>query len=236
VRDKVESLHSVTHAAPEAERQASAQRAQRYFRLALQYPVAGSKPLVLAVMGRIASGKSTLAQALADELGWDIVSSDRVRKEMAGFPLYERSSEATRSRLYSSAMTQKTYEKMLRAAIAQGKEGQSVILDATFAQRDKRGQLMTAFEPQNVAFRFIEAQAEDDRVKERLAKREAKADEISDARLEDFEMLTQLYEPPTELAGSQLLTVRTTSTSEETLTFALKALVKTQLEPLCPSR
>lgn len=126
-------------------------------------------------------------------------------------------------------MTQKTYEKLLSAAIARAKEGQSVILDATFAQRVHREQLKTAFEPQNVAFRFIEAQAEDDRVKERLAKREAKADEISDARLEDFDMLTRLYEPPTELTGSQSLTVRTTSPLEETLTFALKALVKTLL-------
>jgi hypothetical protein len=231
VRGKVESLHSVTHAAPEAERQVSAERAQRYFRLALQYPVAGSKPLVLAVMGRIASGKSTLAQALADELGWEIFSSDRVRKEMAGFPLYERTSEAARSRLYSSAMTQKTYEKLLSAAIAQAQEGRSVILDATFAQRAHREQLKTTFEPQNVAFRFIEVQADDDLVKQRLTNREAKPDEISDARLEDCEMLTRLYEPPTELAGSQSFTVRTTSPLEETLTFALKALVKTQLDP-----
>ncbi len=126
-------------------------------------------------------------------------------------------------------MTQKTYEKLLSAAIARAKEGQSVILDATFAQRVHREQLKTAFEPQNVAFRFIEAQAKDDRVKGRLAKREAKADEISDARLEDFDMLTRLYEPPTELTGSQSLTVRTTSPLEETLTFALKALVKTLL-------
>ncbi len=230
VRGKVESLHSVTHAAPEAEQKVSAERAQRYFRLALQYPVAGSKPLVLAVMGRIASGKSTLAQALADELGWEIVSSDRVRKEMAGFPLYERSSEAARSRLYSSAMTQKTYEKLLSAAIAQAQEGRSVILDATFAQRAQREQLNTTL-AQNVAFRFIEVQADDDLVKQRLTNREAKPDDISDARLEDFEMLTRLYEPPTELAGSQLFTARTTSPLEETLTFALKALVKTQLEP-----
>ena len=126
-------------------------------------------------------------------------------------------------------MTQKTYEKLLRAAIARAKEGQSVILDATFAQRVHREQLKTVFEPQNVAFRFIEVQADDDLVKQRLTNREAKPDDISDARLEDFEMLTRLYEPPTELAGSQLFTARTTSPLEETLTFALKALVKTLL-------
>ena len=51
VRGKVESLHSVAQAAPEAERQAGAERARRYFRLALNYAVAGSQPLLLVVMG-----------------------------------------------------------------------------------------------------------------------------------------------------------------------------------------
>lgn len=99
VRGKVESLHSAAPAAPEAERQASAERARRYFRLALRYAVAGSGPLVLVVMGRIASGKSTLARALGAKLGWEVVSSNRVRKELAGYPLFERSSAAARHRL-----------------------------------------------------------------------------------------------------------------------------------------
>ena len=101
VRGKVETLHSLAHAAPDAERQASAERARRYFRLALQYTIAGSQPMVLVVMGRIASGKSTLAQALGAELGWEVYSSDYLRKKIAGFPLYQRSSDDARSRLYS---------------------------------------------------------------------------------------------------------------------------------------
>ena len=43
------------------------EQARRYFRLALHYAVAGSKPLVLVVMGRIASGKSTLAKLLPSQ-------------------------------------------------------------------------------------------------------------------------------------------------------------------------
>jgi aminoglycoside phosphotransferase family enzyme/predicted kinase len=230
VRGKVESLHSVAHGAPELERQISAERARRYFRLALQYSVAGSQPLVAVVMGRIASGKSTLAQALAAELGWPVLSSDRLRKEMAGFPLFERSSEAARSRLYSSEMTRKTYDKLINSALEQVQEGRSVILDATFAQRFHRETLAARFAPRGIAFRFIEAQADDEAVKQRLQEREAQPDEVSDARLEDFEMLTRLYETPTELGGGQLLGVRTTERLGETVTSALKALVRMQLE------
>ena len=221
VRGKVESLHSIAHAAPEAERQASAERARRYFRLALQYAVAGSHPLVLVVMGRIASGKSTLANALANELGWKVFSSDRIRKELAGFPLFERSGDAARSRLYSSAMTQKTYDKLLGMAVEEVRQRRSVILDATFAQRVHREQLRRCLTSAGIRFRFMEAQAADAAVKQRLKARATRPDEVSDARVEDFEMLIRLYEPPVELPHDQ---VSTAGSVEQTLTRAFKSM------------
>jgi hypothetical protein len=90
VRGKVESLQSIAPLAPAADRDAAAKRAGRYFRLALRYAVTGSNPLVLAVMGRIGSGKSALATALARELGCAAFSSDQLRKELAGQPLFKR--------------------------------------------------------------------------------------------------------------------------------------------------
>ena len=70
VRGEVESLgermKSRTHAT-----------CGRYFQLALRYATVGSAPLVLVVMGRIASGKSTIARQLARELDWPVFSSRR---------------------------------------------------------------------------------------------------------------------------------------------------------------
>jgi hypothetical protein len=235
VRGKVESLHSVAHAAPEEERQASAERARRYFRLALQYAVAGSQPLVLAVMGRIASGKSTLAHALGAELGWEVYSSDYLRKKMAGFPLYERSSAAARKRLYSAGMTVKTYDHLLATAEAQVQKGHSVILDATFARREHRELLAERFGKRGIAWRVLEVQAGNPAVKQRLRVREAKPDEISDARLEDFAMLTRLYEPPVELPVAQCVKVCTSGPHDQTVTRALQSLARLQVESPCPS-
>ena len=235
VRGKVESLHSIAHAAPEEERQASAERARRYFRLALQYVVAGSQPLVLAVIGRIASGKSTLAHALGAELGWEVYSSDYLRKKMAGFPLYERSSAAARSRLYSSAMTGQTYDRLLTIAEAQVQKGRSIILDATFARHAHRELLAKRLGKSGIAYRFVEVQADDATVKQRLHVREAKPDEVSDARLEDFDMLTKLYEPPVELSAARCLSVQTAAPLDGTVTNALKALSQIQMESPCPS-
>ncbi len=230
VRGKVESLHSVAHSAPAVEREASAMRARRYFRLALQYAVSGSRPLVLVVMGRIASGKSTLAQALGAELGWEVHSSDYVRKKLAGFPLYERSSAAARKRLYSARMTDKTYDRLLAAAAEQARSGHSVILDATFARRAHRALLAKHLGKRAIHWRILEARASNATVKQRLRVRETRADEVSDARLDDFAMLTHLYEPPVELPSALCGKVRTNGPLAQTVTNALQLLARIQIE------
>jgi aminoglycoside phosphotransferase family enzyme len=99
VRGKVESFHGSGADIPVRERRASRELAGRYFRLALQYAVCGSEPMVLIIMGRAGSGKSTLAHALGGELGWDIFSADRVRKELAGVPLHVRGGARDRRKL-----------------------------------------------------------------------------------------------------------------------------------------
>ena len=230
VRGKVESLHSVAQAASAKERQASAERAGRYFRLALQYAVAGSPPTVLAVMGGIASGKSTLAQALGGELGWEVYSSDYVRKKSAGFPLYERAAAAARKRLYSAAATKQTYDRLLATAVTQLKAGHGVLLDATFARREHRERLAERLGQSGFAWRVLEAKAGNATVKQRLRARESKPDEISDARFEDFDKLTRLYEPPVELPASRLVTVRTSGSLDQAVTKALQSLARIQVD------
>jgi aminoglycoside phosphotransferase family enzyme len=80
VRGKVESFHSVAHAAPAEEREACAEKARRYFRLSLRYAVAGSEPLVLVIMGRVASpAMPDLAGMRSASPGTEPWSSGRVR-------------------------------------------------------------------------------------------------------------------------------------------------------------
>ncbi|MFM1769479.1 MAG: putative family phosphotransferase fused to gluconate kinase family enzyme [Verrucomicrobiota bacterium] len=235
VRGKVESLHGVTPAAPDGERAASADRARRYFRLALGYAVAGSRPTALVVMGRIASGKSTLARALGAELGCEVVSSDCLRKQMAGYPLYERTSAAARRRLYSKAMTRRTYEALLAAAEARLRAGQHVVLDATFARRAQRDQLGRRLGALGFPWRLIEAHAGDAAVRRRLRARERSAEEVSDARLEDFNALTRLYEPPLEVPRHRRVRVATAGPMTRAVIRALHGLARLQVEEPCPS-
>lgn len=226
VRGKVESLHSVARLAPEEERREAAGRAERYFRLALRYAMAGSGPRVVVVMGRIGSGKSTLARALGVELGWPVLSSDQVRKELAGFPLFVRTEAAARRRLYSRAMTERTYAALRGTAVRAARVGTPLLLDATFGDRAQRRILRKVLQALGVPVVFVEAHATDREVRRRLRARDRQTTEISDARLEDFVALSGRYQPPIELSREICVRVSTEGKIETVVAKALCALVR----------
>jgi aminoglycoside phosphotransferase family enzyme/predicted kinase len=224
VRGKVESLHSVSHSSSKRERRSATKTARRYFQLALQYAVAGSRPSILAVSGRIGTGKSTLARALGTELGWPVMSSDTIRKRLAGVPLHHRGSPAARNRLYSSEMTERTYTRLLSMAEAKLLKSRGVILDATFGKREQRELLAEHSRHRGIAWTILEAQASDAVVRRRLRARDSMAGVVSDARIDDFKKLTEHYEPPHEVPKGCLAKVRTTGRIDQTVVQALRNL------------
>ncbi|MDP1849863.1 MAG: AAA family ATPase [Solirubrobacteraceae bacterium] len=85
-------------------------------------------PLVLAVGGPPASGKSTLAARLARRSGWAVLSSDALRKLARGIDLADQAPEADYTRAARAAVYRQLGERG-RAAVA---ADQGVIVDATF--------------------------------------------------------------------------------------------------------
>jgi aminoglycoside phosphotransferase family enzyme/predicted kinase len=223
VRGKVESLQSLALLGP-SDREAAAERARRYFRLALRYAVSGSQPVVLAVMGRIGSGKSALADALARELGCIGFSSDKLRKELAGRRLYERTPLEVRARLYAPAMNRRTYSALTQRVTAEVKRGHCVIADATFGKAMQRTRFKRALVKAGVRVIFIEASASDRTIRARLRRRETSAAEVSDARVEDFAKLAGAYEPPAELEHNELVRVSTAKALNVTVRNVLRKL------------
>ncbi|MGH8094023.1 MAG: AAA family ATPase [Chthoniobacterales bacterium] len=196
VRAKVAAIKSTELEVPAADREGSLERARQLFRHALAHTVAGSGPLVIAVMGRAASGKSTTARGAGDALGWPVFSSDRVRKELAGVPLRFRPDAARRAELYGESMTHRTYVSLLERAIASARQKGGAILDATFGRRARRELLREKLATAAIPCRLVEITASDEEIAARLGERGGSQKEVSDARLEDFEMLRANYEPP----------------------------------------
>ena len=234
VRGKVESFQQARAEVPETEQKKSRMRAERYFRLALRYALFGSEPTVLVVMGRAASGKSTLANGLGRELGLEVISSDRTRKELAGVPLFQRVKGAARLCLYSEAMTNETYKKLCQYAKTQVDRYASLILDATFSQREYRDELRRLLDSRSANYRFIEAEAPDEVVKQRLEQRKGATHVVSDARLEDFEILMQSYQEPSEIDKHHRLHVATDRPITVTIAQTLKELVLASFESNSP--
>ncbi|MFJ2924109.1 AAA family ATPase [Streptomyces massasporeus] len=90
------------------------------------------------VGGLPGSGKSTLSGALADRLGVTLLSSDRLRKELAGIPAEQPAGAAYGEGLYSPEWTTRTYAALLDRASALLSQGESVVLDATWHDAGQR--------------------------------------------------------------------------------------------------
>ena len=226
VRGKVESIQGTekeTRNPQEHEKQAAC-----YFRLALRYAVTGSEPLVLAVMGRVGTGKTTVANQLASELDWPIFSSDKIRKTLAGAPLAERTAPELREKIYSDEMTEQTYRELLRQGLAALENRHGVVLDATFSSRTYREFLRQECGKAKVHLQVIELDVDRATIASRLKARDQSAGEISDARLEDLEKLTAAYEPPSELVAD-LIKISANDSAFDTVKTALFQLSEKRL-------
>ena len=224
VRNKVERLRAAEREVLARERTASAARADRFLRLALRYATLGSRPVVVVVMGEIASGKSTLAAGLADALGIDAISSDVTRKRLARLRRDRRPDAVVRRRLYGDAMSRRVYAAMLAATRRTVRDDRSLLLDATFARRADRARVVATAERLGASVLFIELATSAAVRRRRLAARDRAPSSISDARLEDLHLLTSRYEAPVELGRDALLRLRCGKTADATLGSTLKAL------------
>lgn len=170
-------------------------------------------------------GKSTVARALGTELGWPVFSSDSIRKSLAGVPLTKRTEPELRRRVYSEGATEETYQKLIAEGLGALTRPGGAVLDATFSSRAKRDLLRRESGKAGVAVQWIELQAERAAIRERLRGRTKSATEVSDARLEDLEMLSTRYEPPSELAH-ELIEVSTGGALSETPAAVLSSLAR----------
>jgi uncharacterized protein len=111
--------------------------ARRLAEVALRHLRAGAVTLV-AVGGLPGTGKSALADAVAGRLGLTVLSSDRIRKELAGLPAEASARAPYGHGIYTAEWTERTYGELLRRAALLLAHGESVVADASFASARQR--------------------------------------------------------------------------------------------------
>ncbi|HTE04830.1 MAG TPA: AAA family ATPase [Planctomycetota bacterium] len=181
-------------------------------------PVTGSgRPLLLGIGGMIASGKSTLADALGAALGLPVLSADALRKSLAGLAHGERGGPG----LYAPEFTARVQGQLLARADVVLDSGRSVLLDTTFGAAAWRARVAGHAAGRGAAFLLLECRVPEAVMRERLR---ARTGGVSDAREELADRFLATWEPFTGLPPAEHLVLDGTRPVAE-----LVAAVRTRL-------
>ena len=197
VRGKVESIGANAPEVPAEARAALAESATRYFRLAADLIQRGASPALILVSGLPSTGKSTVAATVAGRIGAAYLSSDIVRKQLAGIDPRTRAGDEVREGLYSPEMTDRTYDELRRRAAAHLDAGRPVVLDAVHGRRSERDAALAIARDRGLPVRIVELRLTDEAARARLEAREHDPLRTSDATWEIYEARKQDFEPIT---------------------------------------
>ncbi len=171
VRGKVLSFQLDEPETPPAQRELARERARSLFALAARYAANPTRAQLILVGGLMGTGKSTLANMLRDTLGAVVISSDALRKQLAGLNPAQPVPAAYGADIYSAEWNARTYAALTDAARAALAAGQSVVLDASFSRQAQRLAALRVGAEAGATVRFIEAVCPVDVVMARLARR-----------------------------------------------------------------
>ena len=130
-------------------------------------------PFVLAMGGQVASGKSTLARALADRVSVPRVIADRVRDQLIHGAPGREIHESQWAESFDVGFHERIYTEVFHRAEMALASGRAVVLDGCFARARDRTAAQALARRHHVPFRFIELHIGDETQRERLAMRDA---------------------------------------------------------------
>ena len=161
------------------------EEANRYFDLAFGYLPSECKPKVVVLSGLTGSGKSTVAKELQKKADFVVISSDEIRKQLAGMDIYDKDLSDYKKGIYSEEMTQKVYGEIVNRAYELVREGKNVVLDATFIKKWQRGKVFERFKRLGIKPLVVYLDVDESTALEHFRKRE-KEKSVSDGRYEVF--------------------------------------------------
>jgi predicted kinase len=176
-------------------------------RLLLVALAAGRRPLLppvlVAVGGLVASGKTTVSRALAERLGAPRIEADRVRDVLLGDRPGRSVHESEWARSFSPGFEKKVYAELLRRADVVLGSGRAAVLDACFARACQRVATRALAGSHRRPFLFVECRVEEALARARLAARSRAVGDVGWLRIS--ESLARRWEASAELAAEQFV-------------------------------
>lgn len=209
VRGKVNCFRKDDQFLSSPQKEESLKAARSYFQLADSYICPETRPLLFITVGLAGTGKSSLAAALAERIGALALSSDVVRKEIAGIPLMEHRFEGFGKGIYKKDFSKKTYEALFNKARKLLRMGKSVVVDASFLYKSNRDMALRLAQECDIPLVILECRAPEAVIKERLKQR-LREETVSDGRWEIFQRQKSFFEAVEEEPGSLHLIINTT--------------------------
>jgi uncharacterized protein len=158
--------------------------------------------------GLIASGKSTLASAWAEDKQLPYFNSDIIRKELAGIRPEQSAKDSLNQGIYTPEFSRKTYDKLLKNANKTLKDI-STVLDGSYHVAAEREKIITLGQQLTIDPVFILCYCSDSETEKRLGQRALDPQAVSDGTLEIYKKQKLKFEPPVELQKNQILKIET---------------------------
>jgi predicted kinase len=136
------------------------------------------RPTLWVVCGIPGVGKTSVATYLAEQCDAGLFRTDVIRKELVDEPAY------------TDAEYDRVYETILDRGLASLRDGQSVVFDGTYRNRERRESVAELADQENVACRFLRVECDSAVVETRIANR----DDVSDAQFEEHLMIKAEFE------------------------------------------
>ena len=173
---------------------AAAELARRHHRLALDHLERARVRLVL-VGGGPGVGKSVLAGGLAERCGATVLATDEIRKDLTGTAHDAHRFAPPGGGIYDETTSDRTYAEQLREAGLLLSHGESVVLDASWAQASRRAAARALATEHHAELVELECVLDAETAKERIARRLASVWNPSDATPEIADHLFARREP-----------------------------------------
>ena len=170
-------------------------------------------PAVIITHGLSGSGKSVLAEKLAQTLHAVHVRSDIERKRLYGYDMAAQTGSSPHTGIYTDVATARTYARLAEIAAAALDGGYTVLVDATFLERGRRREFLDLSRRAGAAAVILDFQIPEQMLRERIVARQRSGGDVSEAGL--------------DVLASQLLQVQPLTAEEQRRAVVIDHITET---------